>query len=175
MKALIFIIAIALASYIGYVVWLNQTPVVAVEDPEPIVVAVAVATPEPKVAVPPPPARVLAPDGTFWLIQRIAVTTDAGVTAIPVGTKLTMVADEGQAIKVTDGKREFSALKSQLTNDLAVARQAFSAYQAAIQAQSAQSYKAQPDPLPSPVERAQSAKSDSTADGKSSCSNLKCV
>ena len=75
-------------------------------------VAVAAATPVPA------PERRLAPDGTYFLIRRISVTTSDGVVGIAPGTKLTRVASNGPMMTVKDGAQQFDVPSADLTNDL---------------------------------------------------------
>ena len=75
-------------------------------------------------AAPVAPSRRLAPEGTFYVIQRISATTDSGVVAVPVGTKVT-VTKAGVPLRVTDGKTEFAVAPNQITNDLDVAGRAY--------------------------------------------------
>ncbi len=63
---------------------------------------------------------------TFWLIQRVSITTSTGVTGIPPGTKVTMIKDNGMNLMVTDGTSTFEIPRAQLTTDIDVARQAAS-------------------------------------------------
>jgi hypothetical protein len=61
-----------------------------------------------------------APEGTFYLLQRIAVTTDTGVIGIVPGTRVTLVKG-GTPMRVSNGEFEFDAGPEQLTNDLDLA------------------------------------------------------
>jgi len=72
----------------------------------------------------------LAPDGTYFLLQRISITTDSGITGDAPGTKVTLVA-AGPPMQVTDGQNEFEVQPSQVTNDLDVAQRVFYADQTA--------------------------------------------
>jgi hypothetical protein len=63
---------------------------------------------------------------TFWLIQRVSITTSAGVTGIPPGTKVTLIKDNGMNLTVTDGTSTFEIPRAQLTTDIEVARKAAS-------------------------------------------------
>jgi len=84
--------------------------------------------------------RNLAPEGTYFLLQRISITTDSGVIGDPPGTKVTLV-KAGPPARVTDGHNEFDVDPSQITNDLDIATQVFYAdrsVQSAIKAMSDQ-------------------------------------
>jgi hypothetical protein len=63
---------------------------------------------------------------TFWLIQRVSITTSAGVTGIPPGTKVTMIKDNGMNLTVTDGTNTFEVSRAVVTTDAAAAQQAAS-------------------------------------------------
>jgi len=71
------------------------------------------------------PAKAGDPE-TFWLIQRVSITTSAGVTGIPPGTKVTMIKDNGMNLTVTDGTSTFEIPRAQLTTDIEAARKAAS-------------------------------------------------
>ena len=73
------------------------------------------------------PERRIAPDGTFYTIQRISVMTDAGVFSVLPGTKVTVVRP-GPPLHVTDGKQQFDVTPEQVTNDLDVANRVYKAY-----------------------------------------------
>jgi len=79
--------------------------------------------PEPEPA-PAEPEKHLAPEGVYYVLSRISVTTDSGVAGISPGTKVTMI-KPGPPMRVTDGEHEFEATSSQLTNDLDVAAKAY--------------------------------------------------
>lgn len=85
--------------------------------PEPVVVVKAMPAPTPAPAPVPPPKR-LAQEGIFYVIQRISVTTDDGVRSIPVGTGVKLVRESGLQLVLNDGGSEFTAARSQVTNDL---------------------------------------------------------
>jgi hypothetical protein len=92
-------------------------PEVAAPTPAPLAVVKATPPPAP-VPTPEPPPKRLAPEGIFYVIQRISVTTDDGVRAIPVGTGAKLVRQSGLQLVLNDGKSEFTAARSQVTNDL---------------------------------------------------------
>lgn len=92
---------------------------------EPEVVPV-LTTPSPNPAplpepVPPPAAKHPEPAVVYFTVQRMSVTTDDGIYSIPPGTQLRLVRVDGPILIVTDGKTEFEAQPTQLTNDLDVA------------------------------------------------------
>jgi hypothetical protein len=78
--------------------------------------------PEPSPPPPPTPvAKHLAPEGVYYLLQRVGVTTKAGVSSVSAGTIVTLVKDLGDKLRVTDGETEFEVERSKLTNDMDVA------------------------------------------------------
>jgi hypothetical protein len=146
MKALMVIVSVMLL-YLGYVFWENLVepnmepaarttaavatpalPPLETPAPAPIWQAPPGATPMPaSVAAParvaiasPTPYRNLAPEGTYFLIERISVMTDSGVVGVPPGTIVKLVS-AGPAMRVSDGKNEFEVRSTQLTNDYDVA------------------------------------------------------
>lgn len=79
----------------------------------------ATTTPASAVATRQPP---LAPEGTYFLVQRVSLQTDSGVVGFAPGTKVTLVEKGDPLSVVSDGKYQFSVALSQLTNDLNIAR-----------------------------------------------------
>jgi len=68
------------------------------------------------------PQRRLAPDGTFFLLQRASVPIDSGVIGFAPGTKVTLLEQvDSASTVVTDGQYQFKVQSSQLTNDLDIA------------------------------------------------------
>jgi len=105
------------------------------------VAAIAVATPVPvatpaQAASPAPPAVVkhLAPQGVYYLVERISITTDSGIVGVSPGTKVTFVRDLGNAWLMTNGKTQFEVTQDQVTNDLDVAKAVFANDQTALKA-----------------------------------------
>jgi|SRR5919201_1704796 hypothetical protein len=76
---------------------------------------------KPALAAHPTPPKRLAPEGTYFLLQRSSLTTNSGVIGFAPGTKVTLVGRNGSTITVTDGKYQLNVEASQLTNDLAIA------------------------------------------------------
>jgi len=62
----------------------------------------------------------LAPSGTFYIKDKISVTTEHGITSFPAGKKVTLVRESGNNLIVTDGRQEVEVAKTSLTNDLDV-------------------------------------------------------
>jgi len=101
-------------------------------------------TPAKSTEEPAAPAKVFAPEGTLFALQRITITNDDGVFSVPGGTKLKIVRKAGEGYVVSDGKREFSVEAQQVTNEVTAASAATqvhvtesTANRAAAQAQTA--------------------------------------
>ena len=62
----------------------------------------------------------LAPEGTYFLLQRISLKIDSGVIGFAPGTKVTMIEQHDSMSTVSDGQYQFTVPSSQLTNDLDV-------------------------------------------------------
>jgi hypothetical protein len=67
------------------------------------------------------PARHLASEGTYFLLQRVALTTDSGVVCFAPGTKVNFAVRHDSISTVTVGEHKFDVASSQLTNDLDIA------------------------------------------------------
>jgi len=76
---------------------------------------------KPTPARPLTPERRLAPEGTYFLVERASLTTDSGVIGFAPGTKVTLLDQGDSASTVTDGQYQFTVPPSQLTNDLDIA------------------------------------------------------
>jgi hypothetical protein len=63
----------------------------------------------------------LAPEGTFFLIERASLPIDSGVIGFAPGTKVTLIEETNSVTTVTDGEYQFKVPSSQLTNDLDLA------------------------------------------------------
>ena len=70
------------------------------------------------------PVKQLAPEGVYYVLQRISIETESGLVAIPTGAKVNLLR-VGPPMRVTDGKREFEIDPSLLTNDLEIAGQTY--------------------------------------------------
>ena len=66
----------------------------------------------------------LAPEGTYFLLQRVSLKTDSGVIGFAPGTKVTMIEHRDPMSTVSDGEYQFAVPSSQLTNDLDMAEDA---------------------------------------------------
>lgn len=69
----------------------------------------------------PIPHKHLAPDGTFFLLQRVTKPTEFGVYSLGPGSEVHRVAQQGSTLTVSDGRQQFDVAASQLTNDLDMA------------------------------------------------------
>jgi hypothetical protein len=63
----------------------------------------------------------LAPEGTYFLLQRASLKIDSGVIGFAPGTKVTLVNRNDSMSTVSDGQYQFSIASSLLTNDLNLA------------------------------------------------------
>jgi len=133
-NVLLAILAIALFGYLGWH-WFAPAP----KPPPPVARPQAQRTPaKPATAARPTPAKVqvakptparsvatrqprLAPEGTYFLLQRVSLKIDSGVVGFAPGTKVTMVQQGPQLSTVSDGQYQFGVVSSQLTNDLNIA------------------------------------------------------
>ena len=75
----------------------------------------------PAVATRPPR---LAPEGTFFLRQRVSLKLDSGIIGFAPGTKVSLVEKGDPLSTFTDGKYQFMIPPSLLTNDLNIAEDA---------------------------------------------------
>jgi hypothetical protein len=74
------------------------------------------------VAPKPTPVRHLAPEGTYYLLQFVSITTPSGIVGLPPGTKITALARDETSFKVSDADdHAFLVAQSQITNDLDLA------------------------------------------------------
>jgi hypothetical protein len=80
----------------------------------------------------------LAPEGTYFLLQRTSLKIDSGIVGFAPGTKVTMIDQRDSMSTVSDGQYQFMVSSSQLTNDLDIAESAAKSDYAA-QAQIAES------------------------------------
>lgn len=74
-------------------------------------------------ALPPAPPEApkeprLAPEGVFYLVRKVSVTTDSGISSAHPGTRVTLVREEDGKMIVHDGRMEFAVQQDFLTNDL---------------------------------------------------------
>src|SRR6266568_6549333 len=84
-------------------------------------------TPTPTAATPAAPARILAspaPAAIYFLTQWASVKTLDSVRGYPPGTRLTVVGNFGDHLKVKAGEVEFEVKTDQVTNDRQIATQA---------------------------------------------------
>ena len=70
----------------------------------------------------PPEQHRLAPEGTFYLMERVVVKSDSGVTGFAPGTRVKLIEDRGDKLFVTnDDNIKFEAPSDKVTNDLDLA------------------------------------------------------
>jgi hypothetical protein len=60
----------------------------------------------------------LAPLGTFYVKEKISITTEDGIVSLRPGKMVTLIRESGNNSIVTDGKQEFEVAKTSLTNEL---------------------------------------------------------
>jgi hypothetical protein len=132
------LLILALIAAVGYLAWHWFAP--AQKPPAPVTRPQAQRTPaKPATAARPTPAKMQvakptlaarsiatrqprpAPEGTYFLLQRVSLKIDSGVVGFAPGTKVTMVQQGHPLSTVTDGQYQFAVISSQLTNDLNVA------------------------------------------------------
>ena len=133
MKVLLGLVSIL---NVGYLVWHWFAPTAVAPTPAqriaPKPTAATHPSPPPKKlaqqpAVRPTPARPVgpprrvAPEGTYFLLERASLRTDSGVIGFAPGTKVALLDQGDSAITVTDGQYRFTVPSSQLTNDLDIA------------------------------------------------------
>jgi hypothetical protein len=133
MKVILGLVSIVI---IGYLVWHWFAPTAVAPTPAqritPKPTAAAHPSPPPKqlaqqpAARPTParpvtPQRHLAPEGTYFLLERASLRIDSGVIGFAPGTKVALLDQGDSASTVTDGRYRFTVPSSQLTNDLDIA------------------------------------------------------
>jgi hypothetical protein len=67
------------------------------------------------------PRQRLAPQGTYFFLQRVSLTTESSIIGFAPGAKVTMIEQRGPTSIVSDGEHQFETVSSQLTNDLDIA------------------------------------------------------
>ncbi len=131
MKILFGVVSVLI---VGYLAWHWFAPTPAAPTP------VQRSSPKPAAAHAPPPKRLaqqpaakptparpvapqprLAPEGTYFLLERASLRIDSGVIGFAAGTKVTLLDQGDSASTVTDGQYRFTVPPSQLTNDLDIA------------------------------------------------------
>lgn len=88
--------------------------------PHPQAVSIAPTSQAPGSEIPPLDSQ-LAPDGTFYLLERVSFSTDSGIVALPPGTCVQQVGVSEGKLKVKAGEQEFEIEREKLTNDAGVA------------------------------------------------------
>jgi hypothetical protein len=132
MKVILGLVSIVI---IGYLVWHWFAPTAVApapvqrSAPKPATAAhpppppkpLAQQSAQPTPARPVTPQRRLAPEGTYFLLERASLRIDSGIIGFAPGTKVTLLEQGDSASKVTDGQYQFEVPPSQLTNDLDIA------------------------------------------------------
>lgn len=90
----------------------SATPAPALVSPS---APVAAATPAPQ---PPEPAKRYAPEGVYFLVQRVSISNENGIVGIPAGRQVKILKQTKTGMHVTDGTTQFDVTPNQLTNDL---------------------------------------------------------
>lgn len=67
-------------------------------------------------ATPSAPRR--CPEGVFYLVRKVSVTSDSGVMSAHPGTRVTFVREENGKIIVNNGEMDIPVMQDHLTNDL---------------------------------------------------------
>ena len=101
----------------------EPTPVKALIFPEATPLAHPVADQIPSIAVAPvvaatPRVPRRCPEGVFYLVRKVSVTSDSGVTSAHPGTRVTFVREENGKIIVNNGEVDIPVMQDHLTNDL---------------------------------------------------------
>src|SRR5438552_8334053 len=128
------ILGVVSAVIIGYLAWHWFAPSAVAPPPA------QRSAPKPAATHPPPPKRLaqqpaakpaparpvtperrLAPEGTYFLLERASLKIDSGVIGFAPGTKVTLLDQGDSASTVTDGQYQFTVPSSRLTNDLDIA------------------------------------------------------
>jgi hypothetical protein len=140
-KVLLGLASIAILGYLGWH-WFapapNLPPAVARPQSQPTRAKSIAATPKRSTpaakgptAKPTPAARSiltraprLAPEGTYFLLQRVSLQIDSGIVGFAPGTKVTLVEKGDPLCTVSDGHYQFALTCPQLTNDLDIAENA---------------------------------------------------
>src|SRR4030095_8905521 len=136
------LLGVAAVAILGYLAWHwlapapNVPPAVARPQSQPTrakPIAAAHSTPAAKgqAAKPTPAARSifareprLAPEGTYFLLQRVSLQIDSGIVGFAPGTKVTLVEKGDPLCTVSDGHYQFAITCPQLTNDRDIAESA---------------------------------------------------
>ncbi len=133
MKVILGLVSIVI---IGYLVWhwfaptavaptpaqrITPKPTAAAHHPPPPKQLAQQSPAQPTPARPVTPQRRLAPEGTYFLLERASLRIDSGIIGFAPGTKVTLLEQGNSASKVTDGQYQFEVPPSQLTNDLDIA------------------------------------------------------
>src|SRR5436190_16872645 len=82
----------------------------------------AIASQQPPTRSDPPALAVhhprVAPDGVFFLRERVVLTNTSGITGLAPGTGVRLISRNGDMFHVTDDQVTFDVSKEKLTNDV---------------------------------------------------------
>ena len=105
-------------------------------------------TPSPMPTPVPTPTPVVhryAPPGVFYVLEDVTVRLSGGLLGVTAGTEVKMLVDNGEVMRMTDGRDQFDLKKSQVTNDLDIA--ASTLKRAGAAAAASDQFRAQQDSL----------------------------
>src|SRR5437762_13979772 len=124
MKMILGVVSVVI---VGYMAWHWFAPTAVTPTPA------QRSAPKPAAAHPPPPKRLaqqsaakptparsvapqprLAPEGTYFLLERASLKIDSGVIGFAPGTKVALLDQGDSASTVTDGQYQFTVPSSQL-------------------------------------------------------------
>jgi hypothetical protein len=140
MRQLFFLVVLAAAGYVVYQFYQERfassqreiAPDSVAEGPSDLLPAPAPATPAAPVfqsRIRPPAAVAvsetqLAPPGVLYMLERVSAETKNGVTAVVPGDEVRLLKRIGSKLKVAIGTTELEVKESQVTNNIALARDA---------------------------------------------------
>ncbi len=97
----------------------ETAPATGAQSPPPPIGAPALATPGAALR-----GKHLAPEGTYYMTERVSASTPNGIVAINPADKVTLVKKlPGNRMRVTNGEAAVEINSSQATNDLDLARE----------------------------------------------------
>jgi hypothetical protein len=60
----------------------------------------------------------IAPDGTYFLLERVSVKSESGISSLSPGTRVEKIGETALAVRVKSGEYEFEVAPEKLTNSL---------------------------------------------------------
>ncbi len=139
MRQLFSLVVLAAAGYLAYQFYQERFTNSQRESAPDFVAEGPSEVPAPRPAAPPPPVfqsrirppapigeseKQLAPPGVFYMLERVSAETKNGITTVVPGDEVRLLKRVGNKLKVTIGTTEFEVKESQVTNDIARAREA---------------------------------------------------